>query len=440
MDAKIASALAKEHHSDKFYYKGITLTPGGFLELAGVYRQHFEGTDVGSNLLIPFPNVRQSHVSEGRFSARQSRISLLAEGSVNANTRLSAYGEIDFLGAAQTANSVESNSYNPRVRNLYVTIDWDRGDHGWHFLAGQSWSLATMNAKGITPRNESLPPQIDAQFIPGFVWTRQPGVRLAADFLDHTLWAAISVENPQTSFGRKTPPTVVATASGGAWFNAANRLSLNHVPDVIGKLAYEADLAGHGVHVETFGMMRSFDAHLLTGSNASAHGYGIGGGVEAQLLPGLLDARLTGLHGTGVGRYGTSGLPDVTFSPDGKIHPITETAVLAGLTLHATKGLDLYGFAGEERQDRQPYEQIGLGNIGADNNGCFTAGGICAGDTHQVRQITGGFWDKIYQGSFGQAEVGMQYSYTQRQLFAGAGGAPWASQNMGFVSFRYYPF
>lgn len=64
----------------------------------------------------------------------------------------------------------------------------------------------------------------------------------------------------------------------------------------------------------------------------------------------------------------------------------------------------------------------------------------CAGNTRRIRQITGGFWDKIYSGSFGKAQVGIVYSYTQRQLFEGIGGAPQASQNMAYVSFRYYPF
>ena len=143
-----------------------------------MYRQHFQGNDIASSFSVPFPNNRPAHVQEGRFSARQSRLSMLAEGQVNPNVKLSFYTELDFLGGAQTANSNESNSYNPRVRNVYGTIDWTEGDHGWHLLAGQSWSLVTMSTKGITPRNELTPPQIDAQYIPGFAWTRQPQIRL----------------------------------------------------------------------------------------------------------------------------------------------------------------------------------------------------------------------------------------------------------------------
>jgi hypothetical protein len=89
VNSQIAKAIDKEHHNDKFFFKGITLTPGGFLELAGIYRQHYQGNDLASSFSIPFPNNHQAHVSEGRFSARQSRVSFLAEGAVNPRVKLS---------------------------------------------------------------------------------------------------------------------------------------------------------------------------------------------------------------------------------------------------------------------------------------------------------------------------------------------------------------
>ncbi|WP_157217809.1 hypothetical protein [Flavisphingomonas formosensis] len=441
VQGEVAKATEKAHHADKFYYRGLTITPGGFLELAGMYRQHFQGNDMASSFAIPFPNNRASHESEGRFSARQSRLSFLAEGAVNPSVKLAMYGEFDFLGGAQTANSNESNSFNPRIRNLYGSIDWTRGDHGWHLLAGQNWSLVTMNTKGITPRNELTPPQIDAQYVPGFVWARQPQVRLTGDFLDHRLWVAVSAENPQTTFGGTVPSTVTNVVSAGSGFDAANSLSINHVPDFVGKVAYEGEIAGHSLHIEGFGLVRNFDAHLNGGGSTTGHGYGYGGGIVFQVVPHLLDAQFSGMTGKGIGRYGSAQLPDVTFAADGRIHPINEYMLLAGLTLHATKALDIYGFAGEEQQERKLLGgAYGIGLPTADNSGCFIEGGACGGNSRRVRQLTAGVWDKFYQGPFGRAQIGLQYSYTQRQLFVGVGGAPHASQNMAFVSFRYYPF
>ena len=115
---------------------------------------HLLGADIGTPPFsnIPFANVPSSHAAEFRFSARQSRVSALMQGDVDPATHLAGYGELDFLGAAQTANSNESNSYNLRIRHLYATVDNDY--FGAHLLAGQNWSLATTNTKGIMPRLE----------------------------------------------------------------------------------------------------------------------------------------------------------------------------------------------------------------------------------------------------------------------------------------------
>ena len=211
VQGEINSEIAAEKpKTDKFYYKGITLTLGGFLEAAGIYRSKSLESDLASSYAkIPYGNAPLAHVGESRASARQSRVSFLAQGDINQATHAAFYGEFDFLGAAQTANSNESNSYNPRIRNIYGTMDWD--DWGLHVLSGQNWSLVTLNSKGISPRNEVTPPTIDAQYVPGFVWARQPQVRVVKANFNKELWIAVSVENPQSTY----------TATGGA--RAADR-------------------------------------------------------------------------------------------------------------------------------------------------------------------------------------------------------------------------
>ena len=98
--------------------------------------------DIGSSFSgMPFSNTTTAHISELRFTARQSRLSILAQGDVDSDTHLAFYGEFDFLGGPQTGNSNESNSYNPRIRNIYGTVDWDA--EGLELLAGQNWSLLT---------------------------------------------------------------------------------------------------------------------------------------------------------------------------------------------------------------------------------------------------------------------------------------------------------
>lgn len=439
---EVATAITAEHAKGYSEFKGIRLTPGGFLELAGIYRQHFQGNDISSSFSIPFPSNSPSHVSEGRFTARQSRVSFLAQGNVNPHTVLSMYGEFDFQGGAQTANSNESNSYNPRIRHLYGTIDWNGEGSGLHLLAGQTWSLVTMNTKGITPRSELPPPTIEAQYMPGFSWARQPQVRLTADTADHHLWAAVSVENPATTFAGAIPAGLTYNAPAGSGFDAANTLSLNSTPDFLGKVAYEGSIAGHSLHLEGYGVLSSFVAHLNGVGNTSHAGYGFGGGMVVQVVPKVFDLEASGMAGKGIGRYGAAQLPEVAFASDGSIHPIREVMYLAGATLHPTPMLDVYLFAGREQEFAQTLGgAYGIGLATANNSGCLTEGGACNGNTRRIEQLTGGLWQKIYSGTFGRAQVGFQWEYTERQLFAdGQGNAPSAHQNVGMISFRYYPF
>jgi hypothetical protein len=378
------------------------------------------------------------------------------------------YGEFDFLGAAQTANSNESNSYNPRIRHLYGTVDYDTGNGvGVHFLAGQTWSLVTLNSKGITPRNEVTPPQIDAQYVPGFAWARQPQVRLTVDGMDHHLWLAVSAENPQTTFsGVGTPAGALAgsngtaaplpaslvfnqLAGGGSLFNGANSLTLNHVPDFVGKVAFDNTFAGHAFHVEGFGIYRVMSYRVNSGNNDISAG-GFGGSISVTVVPKLLDVQFSGMTGRGIGRYGSGQLSDATFDDQGNIKPIHEQMLLAGVTVHATKMLDVYGFAGQEIEEARSFTTVnaagqtlayGYGNPLYTNAGCYIEGSAaCNGNTHALKQITGGFWQKLYQGPFGRAQIGAQYSYTERSSLAGVGGEVRAKQNIGFLSFRYYPF
>src|ERR1700761_850797 len=180
----------------------VTVTIGGFLAFEGAYRSRNENTDIGSSFSgVPFSSSPYGPLSETRFTARQSRLTVMAQGDVDSDTHLTFWNEMDFLGAAQTANSNESNSYNLRIRNMYTTIDWD--SLGLSVLAGQNWSLATANTKGITPRNELVPTTIDAQYVVGFVWARQPQLRITKNW-NKELWAAVSVENAQTTVAGNT--------------------------------------------------------------------------------------------------------------------------------------------------------------------------------------------------------------------------------------------
>jgi hypothetical protein len=450
----------------------VTVTLGGFIAAEGVYRSRNENTDIGSSFSgVPFSSSPYGHLSESRLTARQSRLSVMAQGDVDPDTHLTFWSEFDFLGAAQTANSNESNSYNLRIRNLYTTIDWD--SLGLQLLAGQNWSLATANTHGITPRNELVPTTIDAQYVVGFVWARQPQIRITKNW-NKELWAAVSVENPQTTFAGNavTLPTGITndtTRVGSGQFNSANSLSFNHIPDVIGKVAWEPVIDGaQPLHMEVWGMYRDFYDRIYTATpnafgfpasnqNADRAGGSVGGTVTWTAIPKTLDLQASVATGTGIGRYAAGSLPDVTIRPDGSLAPINETTFMAGGTWHTTPFLDIYAYGGQEAQQRKVFAGFSAGGLGnptlneaacvAVDSPAVTNSG-CGANIEAENQIAAGFWWKAYQGKMGSFRFGMQYSYTHVIAFNGVNGATAGSpylhastdDSMVFTSIRYYPF
>jgi hypothetical protein len=87
------------------------------------------------------PSASQSSMSEFFGSGRQSRVSLLAEGRLK-SAKLSGYVESDFLSAAATSNSNQSNSYSLRQRQAWGQAAFD---DGWSFTGGQMWSLEAIS-------------------------------------------------------------------------------------------------------------------------------------------------------------------------------------------------------------------------------------------------------------------------------------------------------
>ena len=453
----------------------VTVTIGGFLAFEGVYRSRNENTDIGSSYSgVPFTSSPDGHLSEARFPARQSRLTIMATGDVDSDTHLTFWNEMDFLGAAQTANSNESNSYNLRIRNMYTTVDWD--SLGLQLLAGQNWSLATANTHGITPRNELVPTTIDAQYVVGFVWARQPQLRITKNW-NKELWAAVSIENPQTTVAGNTialPTGITNTVTrvGSGQFNNANSLSFNHIPDVIGKLAWEPRIGdSQPLHVEVYGMYRDlYDRTFYAAGNVLGYPVGnqnadraagsFGGTITYNAIPKILDLQFTGASGAGIGRYAAGSLPDSTYRPDGTLAPIQETSWMAGGTWHVDPLLDIYAYGGQEAQHRKLFNVGGVNLAGGVGNPTLNEAACIAGDTNAVtnsgcganieaeNQISAGFWWRVYQGKFGSFRFGMQYSYTKVLPFAGVNGAvagnPYlhtsTDDSMVFTSIRYYPF
>jgi hypothetical protein len=430
--------------------KGITVNFGGFIEAASIYRTRNLNSDMPSPFQkLPLANSAGYYQDETRFSARQSRLNVLVKGDYDPTIHLAGYYEMDFLGSANTANSNESNSYNPRVRHLYTTADWDR--LGLHLLAGQTWSLVTMNNKGITPRNEVTPLTIDAQYVPGFTWARQPQFRVTKDW-NKSLWLAVSVESAQTVSTASGVPAAssaitqgsnvsVGQAGSGAFAGSAATYSNNTYPDFVAKVAYEP---GWG-HFEAYDLIRVFKNSIVGGgavNNNETVTNAVGGGIILPLIPNQVNLQVSGLYGKGIGRYGSGQLSDVTQDSNNDIEPLTEGQLLAGVTYDPTSEWNFYGYYGIEEAQRKDLavgtKGYGYGSSLLNTNVGNTASSSFNGQIQRVDQITAGAWWKFFQGRFGKMQAGLQYSYTEDKYFSGTAGAPKATDNMVFASLRYY--
>jgi hypothetical protein len=481
-----AKKAASEDGPSSIKFKGITLTPGGFIEAATVYRNRATGSDINTPFTgIPFNGSDLSKVSENNFTARQSRLSLLGEGKL-ASATLQAYYEADFLGTGVTSNNRQSNSYVLRQRQVFGRVQLASG---WIFAGGQMWSLATETKKLLENRTEATTLTIDPQYNVGFTWARQYGFRVAKYFGDKFA-VGFSVEAPQTTIGGRAFPAnffINSQGAGGGLYNFVDTsgYTVNKTPDFIIKLAADP---GYG-HYELFGIISTFrernypcattaaTAVCLGTTGPSANGAfndsrtggGIGLNARVPLFHKKVDAGIHFLGGDGIGRYSSAQLADVTARPDGTLAPIRGGSVLGTLEAHPNKVLDLYFNFGSEYAFRTAYTNaagtagIGYGSPLFNNTGCNkevlpAAGttvvpggtlspanaGSCAGDIRNIMEGTFGFWHRFYQGPKGRVQWGIQYSYLLKNTWSGDnanatfGQAPNAHDNMVFTSFRYY--
>ncbi len=169
------------------HFKGVTITPGGFLAAESVYRNRALGADINTPFnSVNVPGAGQNFVSEFYGSGRQSRASMLVEGKAK-DIKLTGYYEADFLSAGVTSNNNQSNSYTLRQRQVWGQASTDT----WSLTGGQMWSLVTETKKGLNIRSEALPMTIDPQYTVGFSWARQYGIRVVRNF-NNRYWVGVA--------------------------------------------------------------------------------------------------------------------------------------------------------------------------------------------------------------------------------------------------------
>jgi hypothetical protein len=477
------------------HYKGITITPVAFFAAEGVWRQHSVNSDINTPFnSIPLPSANEGHVSELNFSGRQSRLGGLFEGNAG-NFKLSGYFETDFLGTGTSSNNNQSNSYVLRQRQI-----WGRAEtnSGFAVTGGQMWSLVTEDGTSTNNRTEKLPNTIDAQYMVGFSWARQPSFRIQQRFGDlktGALTLALSAEQAQiTNFtAAGTIPSdffFAGPGQNGGLYNAAGNVGAGNTagtgaistyannvsPDFIVKAAVDIPHA----HFELGGLARFLRDYYYpvttTGTGGTptytyastyvshtAHGGGAFGSVRVSPSK-YVDLAVQAMAGTGVGRYGSSQLADATLRPDETLEPIRNYHGLLSIETHPTPKLDVFAYYGGEYAQRTVYATsagnlIGYGPTNLSNAGCYnlppasgnasgTAGSIgassCASPTRYIQEPMVGFIYRVASSpKYGRLQYWVTYSFFQRNLWSGVGSAttpsgPRATDPMVDVSMRYY--
>ena len=409
------------------HFKGITITPGGFVAAEFVRRSRALGADVTTPFnALTMPGAAQNNLSEFFGSARQSRPTVYIDGRLK-NVEFSSYLSADFLSSGDTSTATQTNSYTLRLRQAWGQAKWD---NGFSILGGQMWSLVTENKVGIAPSddlgrtNDARPMTIDPGYNVGFSFARQYGVRVTKAFGTKVAVAA-SVENAQatlTTHGNInnfvlgepgatntyndavtgcTTSSYTATGATSPTFyttcSPTGSYSFNPSPDVVAKIAFDP---GFG-HYEVFGLYDRFRDRVYpcanfvlgttgpcpSGTGTGPSGLGAynsaknGGGIGVNLRLNLVNKHIVfGLHclgGSGIGRYGAGQLSDLAIHANGTPDLIKDFQGLTSLEWHGKK-LDVYLYTGAEYASRTndfdaaTNAYVGYGSTHFNNSGCYT--------------------------------------------------------------------
>jgi hypothetical protein len=316
-------------------------TPGGWADLNAIFRSTNIGSGTGTSFgSIPYNNtLPQAALTELRFTAQSSRLSMLVNIPVSDETHVRGYVESDFNGFQPPNAYISTNSSTFRLR-----LFWGDIRHGkWEVLAGQSWSLITPNRVGLSPMPADIftSYRLDTNYLAGLTYARQAGFRAVYHATD---WWTIgaSLENAQ----QYVPGSVVFPGAAGFFSgqfdngssatNAVGATSNGAIPnlhpDVVIKNAFDWKFGDRRFHLEAAGLIRGFKAfNNLVTPNDTTMATGASGSVNLNFEV-LKNFRLIAntFYGEGGGRY-IGGLgPDLVVRPDGTISPVHSGSGVGG--------------------------------------------------------------------------------------------------------------
>ncbi len=416
----------------------VCITPVGFMDLTGVWRDKNAGSSIGSNFgSVPYNNVATAKLSEFRFSPQNSRIGFRVDGNWK-DVHFIGYNEFDFLSSATPASSdVTNGAFVPRMRLYWVDVRKGKLE----FLAGQSWSMLTPNRTGLSP----LPSDIfysqvmDVNYLAGLTWTRQPGVRIVYHPSD-TVAMGVAFEDPDQYIGGSAggssitlpaAPSLSGLAGTQLDNTTGNVLATpNLMPDIIAKVAFDPNSR---VHVEVAGLLREFKI-WNSANNTYSTTTGRGGSLNANLeiVKGL---RLisNNFYGAGGGRYLFGQAPDVVVRADGSLQTVNSAGFNEGFEYNRKNWL-LFAYYGNiyiaraALLDANGKTPIGYGYTGSSNS-----------QNRSINEITFGFNQTIWRDArWGAINYIGQYEYLMRDPWYVATGSPKATHDSTiYMDIRY---
>jgi len=341
-----------------FKIGGASFTPGGFVDLTGIFRSRDVGSGLGTNFtILPYANTLPlGQLSEFRFTGQGSRLSLKVDAQPTASTGATGYVESDFNGFEPANSNISTKSDTFRLRLAFLQIR-----HGkWELVTGQTWSFLTPTRDGLSPYPENIftALRLDTSYLAGLIYTRQPELRFVYHATEH--WAlGVALENPQ----QFVPSSVVFPTDGSTNFfstqfdngssstsaasSAVNPTVPNLHPDIEAKTSFDWRTgSGKLFHIDAGGIARSFKVYDNLATPAATNTITGGGGQFNANFEVLKHLHLieNAFYGDGVGRY-IGGLgPDVVVTPTGMLSAVHAGSAVGGFEWQTTPSFLVDGY------------------------------------------------------------------------------------------------
>jgi len=433
---------------------GAEFTPGGFVDLTGIFRSRDVGSGLGTNFtILPYANTLPlGQLSEFRFTGQGSRLSLKVEANPTQSTHVTGYVESDFNGFEPANSNISTKSDTFRLRLAFLQLKSGK----WELVTGQTWSFLTPTREGLSPFPENIfrALRLDTSYLAGLVYDRQPGIRVVYHAADW--WSfGVALENPQ----QFVPSSVVFPTDGSTNFfstqfdngssstsaasSAVNPTVPNLHPDIIAKTAFDWRLGGKLFHVDAGGIARSFKVYnnLVTPADTNTITGG-GGGVNANLeIVKNFHLIANSFYGDGVGRY-IGGLgPDVIVKPDGTLSAVHSGSGIGGFEWQTTPNFLVDGYySGAYFWRNYDVTTKALGTpCGTSYCVGFGFPGSANTNNRDYQEGTIGFIPTIWSSpNYGKLQFISQFSYLVRAPWYVAPGAPKnAHAFITYVNLRY---